>query len=158
MCVFVCIVCLSSSSSLLLLLLLLFCNDDQQHLFHLFRSQKLAFGLILQESISSIQEAGSSLVPPLPPAVSAVIRDIMLRVMQLIYNPDLAELNTSRHSLAGNSQANLSHHRSLDTLPLTHSTTKQYGSNTDIVEGTEQDDKMLFARALSNMVCIIHIF
>lgn len=118
----------------------------------------LAFGLILQESISSVQEAGSSLVPPLPPAVSAVVKDIMSRVLQIIYNPDLAVLNTSRHFLAGNSRTNLSHHRSLDTLPLTDLSTKQYGSKTDMVGSIKQDNKKLFARALSNMVCIICIF
>jgi hypothetical protein len=82
----------------------------------------------------------------------------MVRVLQIIYDPDFGELNTSRHSLAGNSQAHLSHHRSLDTLPLMHSSTKQYGSKTDMVESTEQDKKKLFARTLSNVVRIIRIF
>jgi hypothetical protein len=82
----------------------------------------------------------------------------MVRVLQIIYDPDFGELNTSRHSLPGNSLTNLSHHRSLDTLPLTHSSTKQYGSKTDMAESTEQDNKKLLARTLSNVVCIILIF
>ena len=82
----------------------------------------------------------------------------MVRVLQIIHDHDFGELNTSRHSLPGNSHTNLPHHRSLDTLPLTMSCTKRYGSKNDMVESTEQDNKKLLGRTLSNMVCIIHIF
>lgn len=104
-----------------------------------------------------MQEAGSSLVPPLPPAVAAVVKDVMIRVLQITSDPDFGELDTSRHSLAGNTQPNLSHYRSLDLLPLTYSSTKQFGSTTETVESAKQDDKKLLPRTVSNMVCIINI-
>jgi hypothetical protein len=116
------------------------------------------FGLLLQESISSVQEAGSSLVPPLAPAVAAAVKDIMIRVLQITSDPDFGELDTSRHSLAGNIQPNLSHHRSLDILPLTNSSTKQFGSTTETVESAEQDNKKLLPRTVSSVVRMINIY
>ncbi|PNF42352.1 hypothetical protein B7P43_G03676 [Cryptotermes secundus] len=96
-----------------------------------------------QESIGSVQEAGSSLVPPLAPAVAAVVKDIMLRVLNITCDPEFGEIDTSRHSLTGNSYLNVSHHRSLDTLPLAHSTGQLYGSETEIAECAEQTKKLL---------------
>lgn len=117
------------------------------------------FGLHLQESISSVQEAGSSLVPPLAPEVAAVVKDVMIRVLHITSDPGIGELDTSRHSLPGNTQPYLSHHRSLDILPLTSSSTsKQFGSTTVTVEISEQDNKNVLPRTVSNMVCIINIF
>lgn len=111
---------------------------------------------ILQESISSVQEAGSSLVPPLAPEVAAVVKEVMIRVLHITSDPDFGELNTSRQSLTGNTIPNRSHHRSLDTLPLTRSSTKEFLSTTESVENAEQDNKKLFPRTLSNMVCRIN--
>jgi hypothetical protein len=105
----------------------------------------LEFRCILQESISSVQEAGSSLVPPLAPAVAAVVKDIMIRVLQITCDPGFGELDTSRH------------HHSLDTLPLAHSSTKLYGSETEIAECTEQINKKLHSRTASNVVCTIYM-
>lgn len=99
-----------------------------------------------------MQEAGSSLVPPLDPAVAAVVRDAMIRVLQISCGPDFGELNTSRQSLAGGSIPNISHHRSLETLPLTHSSTKECGSKTEAMESTEQENKVLLPRTVSNTV------
>lgn len=103
-----------------------------------------------------MQEAGSSLLPPLAPAVAAVVKDIMIRVFQITCDPDCGELDTSRHSLGGNSYLNITHHRSLDTLPLAHSSTKLYGSETEISE-CEQNNKKLYPRTTSNVVCTISV-
>jgi hypothetical protein len=117
----------------------------------------LEFRLILQESIGSLQEAGSSLVPPLAPAVAAVVKDIMVRVLQITCDPEFGELDTSRHSLAGNTYLNVPHHRSLETLPLAHSSTKHYESEMEIAECVEQNNKKLLPRTTSSMVRIIYI-
>jgi hypothetical protein len=116
----------------------------------------LQFLFILQESIGSVQEAGSSLVPPLAPAVAAVVKDIMIRVLHITCDPEFGELDTSRHSLAGNSYLNVPLHRSLDTLPLAHSSTKLYGSETEIDECAEQNKKLL-PRTASNVVRTIYV-
>jgi hypothetical protein len=100
---------------------------------------------MLQESISSVQEAGSSLVPPLAPAVAAVVKDIMIRVLQITCDPEFGELDTSRHR------------QSLDTLPLAHTSTKLYGSETEIAECAEQISKKLHSRTASNVVCTIYM-
>lgn len=116
----------------------------------------LQFLFLLQESIGSVQEAGSSLVPPLAPAVAAVVKDIMIRVLNITCDPEFGEIDTSRHSLTGNSYLNVSHHRSLDTLPLAHSTGQLYGSETEIAECAEQTKKLL-PRTTSSVVCTIYI-
>jgi hypothetical protein len=105
----------------------------------------LEFRFMLQESISSVQEAGCSLVPPLAPAVAAVVKDIMIRVLEITCDPEFGELDTSRH------------HQSLDTLPLAHSSTKLYGSETEIAEFSEQSNKKLHPRTASNVVCTIYM-
>jgi hypothetical protein len=117
----------------------------------------LKFVFILQESIGSVQEAGSSLVPPLAPAVAAVVKDIMIRVLQITCDAEFGELDTSRHSLAENIYLNVPHHRSLDTLPLTHSSTKLYGSETEIAECVDKNKKKFLPRTTSNVVCTIYI-
>jgi hypothetical protein len=117
----------------------------------------LQFLFTSQESIGSMQEAGSSLVPPLAPAVSAVVRDIMTRVLQITCDPEFGELDTSRHSLAGNNDLSVPHRRSLDTIPLAHSSIKLYRSETEIAECAEQNKKNLLPRTTSNVVRTIYI-